>query len=247
MNNFKIIRFSQLDSTNTYAKDHFTELENFSVVIAETQTKGRGRKGRTWISEEKGNLFMSIILKEGINHDNAANITQIAALAVTDYLQSLNIKALIKWPNDVLCRGRKICGILSEGIILGGEVKGIVLGVGLNISFTDKILEKIDKPATSMLHETGVKYSEQMVLNDLLSFFYEKYQIFMEKGFAFMLGEWSEKSVSSGSLVKITDSHDKIVMAKIDGVNPDGTLRVLTADGIRNVVSGDVEILNEPS
>ena len=163
----KIFGFDTLPSTNTYAVEHFNNFENQDIIMAGTQTSGKGRKGRKW-SSETGGLYFTIILKPSeIKAEKASSLTQIMAVAVCKAVRNLGVSAYLKWPNDVLYKGKKFCGILSEAVIEGNNFKGLVIGVGVNIEQKNIVSEK---PFTS-LADIGVKVSKSVLVEDIISNF----------------------------------------------------------------------------
>ena len=161
----KIHFFETLDSTNTYAVRHFDELSDGDLVVAKKQTAGRGRLNRKWISTE-GNLFASFVIKEPFSEPFYA--TMVSSLSVVAAIHKLypGITPEIKWPNDVILNGKKICGVLCEGVIREGKLKGIICGIGVNLNFTQEELDSIDQPAISLSVAVGEKiilknFSEQ--------------------------------------------------------------------------------------
>ena len=163
----KIFGFDTLPSTNTYAVENFDSFENRDIIMADKQTAGKGRKGRKW-SSETGGLYFTIILKPyEIKPEQASSLTQVMAVAVCKTVRNLGANAYLKWPNDVLYKGEKFCGILSEAVIDGADFKGLVIGVGVNIKQKNIVSEK---PFTS-LADIGIKISKSVLLEDIFSNF----------------------------------------------------------------------------
>lgn len=163
----KIYSFDTLPSTNTYCIENFDSYENQDIIMAETQTAGKGRKGRKW-SSETGGLYFTIILKPSeIKVEQASSLTQIMAVAVCKTVRNLGAKAYLKWPNDVLYKGKKFCGILSEAIAKDNILKGIIIGVGINIEQKNIVS---DKPFTT-LADMGLKISKSVLLEEIFSNF----------------------------------------------------------------------------
>ncbi|MCX6009508.1 MAG: biotin--[acetyl-CoA-carboxylase] ligase, partial [Chloroflexi bacterium] len=126
-----------------------------TVIIADTQTAGRGRLGRAWLSPE-GSLAMSLILKPSL--DNLPQLVMIASLAVVRTIKKVaGIEAQIKWPNDILIKGKKICGILIENEVKGDRVNFAIIGIGINVNFDPLSFPEISDIATSLSHELGTK------------------------------------------------------------------------------------------
>ena len=198
----KIIFKDKIDSTNNYGKENIDLIEDKSVIYAAFQTSGRGRMDRKWLSFASDNLYASIVLKpEGdFSKLPVSNLTQLLSVVIVDVLRFYGIQANIKWPNDVIITkseddifGTKICGILAEAATSSSKIKGIVLGFGLNVNATKEELSKIDRPATSMLNETGSLYDSKEILNNIYETFFSRYDDFMEKGFNLIKDEYLSK------------------------------------------------------
>ena len=130
----KIIHFNTIESTNDYAKSIGYEEKEGTVIISETQTKGRGRLGRKWSSKQGEGIYMSIILKPNIELNKPPFLTLIAGASIVKVLNDLEAGALIKWPNDIILNSKKIGGILSELAIADDKVSFIVIGIGINVN-----------------------------------------------------------------------------------------------------------------
>jgi len=154
----QIIKFEETDSTNTYAKQNITLLEDRCVVHALRQTAGRGRLNRSWIDLGGDNLFFSVVLKPSNSFSHVySNLTQYASVILCRIIEKYGVVAKVKWPNDVMIDGkRKICGILSETVIEGRILKGIILGIGVNLNASQSNVDSIpDRVATALNLETG--------------------------------------------------------------------------------------------
>ena len=131
----KVIQLEEVDSTNSYGKKHIDEFEDKTAIITKKQTSGRGRLNRSWVDLGEENLFLSIILKPSETfNEKYPNLTQYLSVTLCKVIESYGIQTQIKWPNDVLIDGKKIAGILSETVMQGQKLKGIVLGVGVNLN-----------------------------------------------------------------------------------------------------------------
>lgn len=163
------------DSTNNEAHAHILTGTCPSVIVAESQSEGRGQKGSSWHSAPGQNLTLSIALRFGKDNVPALPasgqflISQAAALAVRDTLGHYGIAAKIKWPNDIYCGDRKICGILIENSVRGGGLSSSIIGIGLNVNETG-FPEHLPNP-TSMAAESGKEYDRKAVLDALTEHF----------------------------------------------------------------------------
>ncbi|MFC1546734.1 biotin--[acetyl-CoA-carboxylase] ligase, partial [bacterium] len=148
-----VIYLSNIDSTNNYALANLTELIDKTVIVADIQTNGKARYGKSWISSEMENIYLSIVLRpveQDIKVYSALGITHYTALTVCNALADYNIFAELKWPNDIMVNSRKIAGVLTENVLKNNALLGIVVGIGLNINITDQMEKKIDQPIISM-------------------------------------------------------------------------------------------------
>lgn len=134
----KYLVLEEVDSTNSYISAHAAELEDMTMVMAGTQTAGRGQRGNSWESEPELNLTFSLFYRpRGVRPSEQFVISEATALAVTDMLASAGIEAKVKWPNDIYVDDRKICGILIEHSLLGNSLEHSCLGVGINVNQTE--------------------------------------------------------------------------------------------------------------
>ncbi len=180
-----IIHLDEITSTNDYVKQNIQNLEHLSAVYTDRQTSGHGRLGRKWVDTGDENLFLTLVLKPfNTLHPIYPNFTQYLSVVLSLVLEEeYNLKAQIKWPNDVLINGKKIAGILSEGTTKGTEFLGLALGLGVNLNTTPQTLALIDKPATSIYAETGLKIDKEIFIKKLLNRFCLLYDNFIKDGF----------------------------------------------------------------
>ena len=217
-----VIELETIDSTNIYAKSHVKNLRDKTVVHAKRQTQGRGRLNRNWVDLGKGNLFFSIVLKPSTDFKPIyANLTQYACVVLSKIFENYGVNAQIKWPNDIMIDGmRKISGILSETVIEGGVLKGIVLGVGINLNAERTGVESIhDRIATALNLEIGRHVDAQIFLNEFLNEFFAHYEQFLAQGFEYIKHDYINKNcfldkdlnvqvlneIKSGTATGITD------------------------------------------
>jgi BirA family biotin operon repressor/biotin-[acetyl-CoA-carboxylase] ligase len=163
--------YPKLDSTNAKAWELVSEnTQNGTVVITDNQTKGRGRQSNKWISIPDKSLTFSIILYPNAPPNKINLYSLIAGLAITDCLNEYDIQAKLKWPNDILIKGKKAGGILCESKINGGVIKSMVIGIGLNVNDkTEEFPEVLRKNATSLMIENGKQYQLEILLAKFLN------------------------------------------------------------------------------
>jgi len=235
----------EVDSTNKWAKELavYGAAEG-TVVVAETQTKGRGRLDREWISPT-GGLWFSIILRPKLRPTEAVKLTFVAGLAVAKVLREMfDLNTETKWPNDVLVNGRKICGVLIEMSTTGETVNFVVVGVGVNANFDVENVfpEQLKKVATSLEKELGRKVKLEKLFRALLERLESLYELFVKEGFNPILEEWKTYAGFLGCKVEVTGPTGKMSGLALD-VDYEGALVLRLEDGtVRRVFVGDVSV-----
>ena len=175
-----IIWLERVDSTNDEARRHISEIDNLSVVSALEQTKGRGQRGNRWSSQPGENLTFSLVVKDfRIKANEQSAISQATALSLVDLLSRHEIKARIKWPNDIYAGDEKICGILIENSLKGSEIDWSIIGIGLNVNQT-AFPEDLPNP-TSMKLCTGNSnpYNTREILEEFMGIFTGYYREYL--------------------------------------------------------------------
>ena len=239
----RIVHYFKAGSTNTIAMQLGEQGEpHGTVVVAEEQTAGRGRAGRSWTSEKSAGITCSILLRPPIPPAQAPLLTLVAGLAARDAAaEELDVVPDIRWPNDVLIRGKKFCGILTEMHAEPDRVHFAVVGMGMNVNQT-RMPPALAEIATSLRIETGKSHSRIEVLIRLLRHLDRYYNEFLEKGASPILRRFSEvSSYFQGKRVRITSAAETFT-GVTSGLEPSGVLRVLRDDGrgVEPVISGDV-------
>lgn len=229
-----ILYFETLDSTQTYLKEHFNELDDKTVVVTDQQTAGRGRFDRQWISQE-GGLYFSVLLKP-TKTDYLANLTQLMALSVCQAAEKHSIQPNLKWPNDVQVNGKKLCGILSEVVAQGGHIACVALGVGINVAQND--LSHVGQPAVS-LRELGINVNKQDFLQEVLDLFFQSYPAVLAEGFAVLRPAYVERFPFIGKQIAVKNGSSAVTGIAYD-LSPRGTLVLKTASGTQEMLIGDL-------
>jgi BirA family biotin operon repressor/biotin-[acetyl-CoA-carboxylase] ligase len=237
-----ILRFDSLPSTNTEAaRQASLGAPEGLCVVAREQTAGRGRQQRAWASPKDAGLYFSVVLRPRMDARAWPLVTLAAAVAAADALtESFGLEADIKWPNDLLAGGRKLCGILAETFETP-RGRAVVLGVGINLTnraFPPEILST----ATSVEEQTGRAPDRERLLASLTRALARRYEILQaEGGEATTLREWESRSTfARGRRVRVALAEETFE-GTTRGLEPDGALRVETDDGeIRIVRAGDV-------
>jgi len=239
----KIIHSEKLASTSTLAKEIAPQQQEGTLVIAEEQTGGRGRLGRKWYSPRGGGIWASLILKPRIRPEKAYQLTQVAAVAVVKAIkETTGILAGIKWPNDIIINGKKVCGILTEMNAEADAVNHIILSIGLNVKpgEGDMPLDLKDK-MTFLDVERGFGVSRKGLLAVLLGELEKAYHAFLDKGFETVAADCRRFSVLLGREVRV-EQMDRIFQGRAVEITGDGALLVETAEEKMEVISGDVSV-----
>ncbi len=236
-----IAYFERTDSTNIRAKDMAQRgVPEGTLAVAEEQTGGRGRRGRTWYSPPGKGLYATIILRPTIPPSEAPRITLLTAVVLAEALRSLTgLEARIKWPNDILIQGRKVAGILTEISTEMDAIEYIVVGVGVNINIS-RFPVPLKDQATSLLLETGRPFSRIKVLHEFLTRYEASYERFKGAGFEGILDRFRGLSEILGRRIAV-DAVDKTRTGEVQRIDRDGALLLKDEKGrMHRVYSGDV-------
>jgi BirA family biotin operon repressor/biotin-[acetyl-CoA-carboxylase] ligase len=238
-----LYHFYSVDSTNAFALRLLGRAQNVphgSLILAESQTAGRGRMGRSWHSEPTSGLYLSLILKPAIAPALAALLTLGCAVALHNAVErTTRLDVDIKWPNDLLIDGKKVAGILAEIQADLDRVHFLVIGVGLNVNHS-QLPSDLTERATSLRLAAGHPQSRQEILLDFLEEFEILVDRFHTEGPGIIVSEWSRhSSFANGRRVEITDGL-RTVKGVTRGLNSIGALRVETPDGFEELYSGEV-------
>lgn len=217
-----------------------------TLVIAEMQEKGRGRKGRSWVSLSEGGIYLSLILRPNLMPSQVVQIPLVAGVALNRAIrETAPLQPFIKWPNDIIIGKKKVGGILTEMSSEIDAVNYVVLGIGLNVNMSASLLtENTSFRATSLIDECGAYTSRVKLVQNFLSEFELTYTKFLVSGFIAIRNEWKELNNTIGSWVKISDGGRDVEGEAID-IDNDGFLLVRIDNGdIRRIISGDLSLKN---
>jgi BirA family biotin operon repressor/biotin-[acetyl-CoA-carboxylase] ligase len=209
--------------------------------VAEEQTAGRGRLGRTWYSEKSSGIYVSVILRPPLSPTAAPILTLMAGVATQHALSSLTgLGVDIRWPNDLLVNGKKVCGILTEMSAELGRLHAIALGIGINVNHGEMPAE-LRSVATSLRIESRRTWSRVHIFIALLKELERYYHLLLEKGSAAIAEQWAAASTyASGKRIRIVTAEAES-LATTAGVDPSGALRVRYDDGHEEaLVAGEV-------
>lgn len=237
---FRLFAFEQLTSTNDEARRLAAQgAPEGTVVLATTQTAGRGRRGRHWDSPP-GNLHCSLVLRPDCALADAANLSFVAALALGDAVAPAlapGVRLGFKWPNDVLLNGRKTAGILLESSTREGRLEWLVVGVGTNV---ERFPEGTPFPATSLHAEGCTQVTVGGLVNGFCRCFDQWYERWRTGGFAPVRAAWLERAAGFNETIEVRLDPERLVgrFADLDGR---GALILETPEGgVREVTAGDV-------
>lgn len=222
-----LVFLEEVESTNKYAKEHIDEYANMTVIYTDNQTAGRGRLNRIWNYMGKDNIYASIILKPSDTMKEVySNLTQYLCVVLAQVFEEYGVIPKIKWPNDIKINSKKISGILAEGVIENGKLKGLVLGFGINLNTKKEILDKINQPATSLNIETGMVIDKQNFLKKVLEIFCLRYDSFIEQGFILIKDEYVRRASFLNKEVTVKVFENEISGKAIEITNS-GALKLL--------------------
>ncbi len=241
-----VFLFDEVDSTNTKARELAEKgYDEGTVIMAENQSKGRGRLGRVWVSPPGVNFYISIILKPELVPAKATRITMLVAVAVASALRkTLSLPVTIRWPNDILVRDRKLGGILIEMDSEMDRVNYVVIGIGINVNMDISILpDGLQKTATSIKRELGHEVKRIDILIPLLKEIGYWYRVYKKDGIHPVLNEWINLSSTLGKRIRLS-TPKKVIEGKAEGIDEDGRLIIGFPDGSFELASsGDVTVI----
>lgn len=234
----EIVYYDKVRSTNDVAKQLGNEASDGTVVLTEIQDSGRGRRGSDWCSPE-GGIWMSVILKPSMSPSHASRLTLMAGVAVAETLRKANINASLKWPNDVLVNGKKICGILTEMEAEAESINYVVIGIGINANMDlESFPEDLRVTSTTIKSELGREIDRVSFVQSLLSELEQRYIKFNTGYFDEILNSWIELSDTLGRRVHLV-TPTKMYEGKAIGISEDGGLILEMEDGSKEtLISG---------
>lgn len=239
----KIYYYDEIDSTNMKAS-HLAEegAVHGTLVVADRQTAGKGRRGRSWESPAQTGIFMTMLLKPEIEPNNASMLTLVTALAVTRAIrEQTGLEAQIKWPNDIVVNGKKVCGILTEMSAQIDYVNHVVIGIGINVhnqTFPDEIAQT----ATSLDIESGVRIRRADLIAAVWTAFEDYYDCYIQtQDLSNLVKEYDSNLANRGNKVRVLDPLEPYE-GVAQGITNRGELIVDTWESRRLVSSGEVSV-----
>ena len=239
--------YNEVQSTNTVAKFlSINEVENGTVIISEKQTKAKGRSGKAWESP-LGGVWLSIILKPNVDHSKLPLITLATGVAVANALEKVGVEnPEIKWPNDIMINGKKVCGILTEAVAKFNTIENVIVGVGIDANLdVDQFPEELQEGTTTLKEVLGRKGNENLLIKIFLEEFEKIANIFISGGYEDILKEWRKRSYTIGKIVEVREPFNTYYDAYVLGIGKEGALVVEKIDGtLEKVISGECIIKN---
>ena len=240
----EVLYFDTIDSTNIKAPELAEKgYPSGTLVVADKQESGKGRRGRSWVSPSGTGIFMTLMIKPDINPNNASMLTLVAALAVAKAITSVTgEEALIKWPNDIVVNGKKVCGILTEMNAQFDYINHIVVGIGINVH-NESFPEEISQMASSLMIEAGGKrFHRAQIIAETMSYFEQYYDTFLKtQDLSALVREYDELLVNRNKSVRVLDPKEPFD-GKAMGITPKGELIVDTWESRKLVSSGEVSV-----
>jgi BirA family biotin operon repressor/biotin-[acetyl-CoA-carboxylase] ligase len=242
----KLYAFERIDSTNNCARTLAdVGAEEGTVVVAEFQTEGRGRLGRSWAAEPRSNLLFSVLIRPSLSLEQAGILPFYAAVAIARAVEPLvHQRVECKWPNDLLLGGKKFCGILVESTTQEGRLGHAILGIGLNVNqraFPDTIANR----ATSLLREQKKAVDRKTLFHTILMEMESLYEVIRSGASESILTEWLSRCTMIGKEVAVR-SGDEVVHGRALSIQDTGALVLETQTGVSTFFAADVSIADPP-
>lgn len=233
-----------VDSTNTHAKRLAEEgAPAGTLIVAEEQTGGKGRRSRGWSAAKGTNIMMTLLLRPQIRPEHASRLTLLMAMAVAEVIRKVTgLPAGIKWPNDVVVHGKKVCGILTEMSTEIDYINHVVIGAGLNVNQED-FPEEIKDMAGSLCVELGEKICRAELTAEILGELERLYEVFLRtEDLSALRQRYNELCVNRGHEIRVLEPGNEYT-GTTDGINEAGELVVRKADGsVARVYAGEVSV-----
>lgn len=238
----KIYSYSEVGSTNNTAKLLAEQGAcDGTLVVSEVQNSGKGRRGRGWASPAGEGIWMSFVLRPNFMPSHASMLTLVAGIAVVDGLKKAGVNASIKWPNDIVCSGKKVCGILTEMSAEMDYINYIVIGIGINV-YTEKFPDDIADVAISLYQENPKQYHRAQLISDILKAFEAYYEEFLKtEDLTHLTGLYGRYLVNVNRQVRIIEGDGEFV-GVARGINHKGELLVDVNGSEKTVASGEVSV-----
>lgn len=236
-----LLMLDEVDSTNLYAREHFDELADGTLIAARSQTAGRGRRGRAWISPPGVNFTGSVLFKRLDDGFHAGCLLGVAALAAIRELAP-ELPVYLKWPNDLYVEDRKLAGILCESArIERGRITAVVAGIGINVNLPPEALRAIDQPATSLLAETTRELNLDFFSKKLAETVNRYYSTYLNNA-GTVVQEWIAANLLAGESLTVIDPRGEAHPGIFRRILEDGSMLFEEKGVMTAFTCGDVKI-----
>ena len=235
--------FEEVGSTNDALKKDADGLDEISIYVCEDQVSGKGRRGRTWISNKYKGIYVSFLLKPDLKASEGFQITCLAAVAqVKTIRQVCNLDALIKWPNDIIIHDKKVSGTLSEMSSDFDGINHIICGIGLNVNHTSECFEgELIKKATSLKMESQQNIDRLVFFTTFIDTFTSLYDNYKKNGTSAYIDEYRNFSAVIGKPVMI-ESGNKSIQGIVKDIDDAGAIMLETSNGIQRIIAGEISL-----
>jgi BirA family biotin operon repressor/biotin-[acetyl-CoA-carboxylase] ligase len=236
--------YNAIDSTNQEGKKLALEgAKHGTLLVADQQFKGKGRRGKSWESPPKTGIWMTLILRPDIHPNKASMLTLLAGLATVQTLnEKINNTAYIKWPNDIVVNGKKVCGILTEMSAELDFINYVVVGIGMNVN-TFEFDASIQEVATSLAVEEGKTFERVPIIQGIIKKFEKYYELFVKSGdLENVLKDYEKNCINISKEVRIISNTDEMIGTALR-ITPSGELIVKDQQGQEHIIrSGEISV-----
>ena len=247
----KVIHYyGEIGSTNTVLFELALKgASEGTTVIADAQTQGKGRLGRTWVSPGGYNLYLSVLFRPGIGASESTLLTLVASIALYECLKKAGIEDhAIKWPNDIVIGKKKIAGVLTEMNPIGDRADFVVVGIGLNVNMSRAVINRemgdFARHVTSVSENLGREVDRAKLAADLLYELEQWYSKMGTRGRSYILTEWTHRWGGLNKRVQVSVEGQEVFEGLTQGIDDNGHLLVKRKNGeITKVISGDISII----
>lgn len=240
----KVVYYDETDSTNNQAKAYGEKGEaHGTLFVADMQAAGKGRRGRVWVSPAGSSIYMTILLHPDVLPTKAPQLTLVMAMAVAEGIRKVTgLETKIKWPNDIIVNGRKVCGILTEMSTEIDYINYVVIGDGINVN-QETFPEEIRDTATSLKIETGSSVRRSVLIATIMECFEQFYEVFMTtEDLSGLQERYNAMLVNLGREVRVLEPGNEYEAHAL-GINRTGELIVRTPDGQeKEIYAGEVSV-----
>ena len=229
----RIIKLNAIESTNAFLRQLGTveKLDDYTIVTTKFQSEGRGQMGTVWQSQEGKNLMFSVYKNVSfLNSDHVFFLSIVVSLALVKTLKRFNIPKLkVKWPNDILSEDKKVCGVLIENVVSNNQLKGTIIGVGLNVNQTE--FQNLPQ-ASSLLLISGKVHNLDELLDSVISQMRHYFSLLKNKKYEVLLSKYENLLFRKGKASTFRDTNGDLFTGIIQGVTQYGSLKILLEDNI---------------